>query len=152
MLAASEKQGYVCLAKVCLAHVNTSQACTDIVTMQTNHGFIAVAALVLPAQAWLMWGYVCKTSELSLTMGFSLVRSCEVSVVSREPWDGWAARAGPGVGGWGDKHRAGTTPRGGLERGGPLLGTGGAPRSAPSRDIFSMCSFPFAHFRHEVMR
>lgn len=49
---------------MCLAHVNTSQACPDIVTMQTNHGFVAVAPAVLPAREWLGWDYIHKTPEM----------------------------------------------------------------------------------------
>lgn len=71
-------------------------------------------------------------------------------LVSGELWDGWAARAGEGMDGVGcQTSRPDRIPRGGIERGGPLAGSGGAASPEPS-DV-PMCAFPCAHFRHEVM-
>lgn len=91
--------------------------------------------------------------DVSLPAGFQPAEELGgvLGLLSEELWEAWAAGAGEG---WMDglgchTSRQDRIPRGGIERGGPLAGTG--EQRALSRAIFPMCAFPFAHFRHEVM-
>lgn len=74
-----------------MAHVNTSQARTGVVAMQTNRGFIAVAA----ARGWLLWDYTHKPQSCVIPAGFSLLRSWEESVACCQ---GAVGRLGRGKG------------------------------------------------------
>lgn len=123
--------------------MNTSQACAGVVTMQTNHGFYAAC----PA----MVGVGLRAQNPG---GVSFIPAGlqpgeepgDVGGLVR--WDGWAARAGEGMDGLGGQRPCRERLP---ESGGPLAGRGQAARCAPSRASSSVCSFPLAQFRHEVM-